>query len=240
MSTDKRTHTFGDDWEFRYRIDVSPPPSSRNEGEEYVRSLLAQRENECQSLRRDLLVLYRSTGRLGDALTMSNKLLTHARNVDQRCEALFILGQTLERTQDWESAIGFFEAAKECGTTSDTYAYFIENNIGYCLNQLGRFTEAQGFLRSAIIVDPERANAYMNYGLSCEGLMHFGEAADSYAKAVRADAADPSALHHLDDLVARHPGVLKEVPDLEQQIIRCRAAVAYAMLEWEKELRNLV
>jgi tetratricopeptide (TPR) repeat protein len=238
MQAQRRTHRFGDQWEFSYRIDLSSRTSNPEDAEENLRDLLAYYEKECQSLRRRLVKHCRSAGRVGDALVIAKEFLNQAHGEDERCEALFLVAHTMQFAQDWELAIGFYVEARECGTRKEAYPYFIENNIGYCLIQLGRFAEAQECLKRAIGMAPAYPHAHRNLGVSYEGLQHFSEAASAYVDAIRADAADPSALQLLTKLIVRHPGVLKRISDLEEQVIRCRAAVAYAQLEWEKDLQN--
>jgi tetratricopeptide (TPR) repeat protein len=63
---------------------------------------------------------------------------------------------------------GQFEAACRCyaAVTADLLEgeerYFALNNLGYCLNRLGRHVEAEGICRRAIATDPKPFNAHKN------------------------------------------------------------------------------
>ena len=54
---------------------------------------------------------------------------------------------------------------------------------------------------------------------------NLGPAGGGTHVAVRAEARDPRALKHLEDLVAAHPEIVEEIPDLLEQVEACRTAV---------------
>jgi tetratricopeptide (TPR) repeat protein len=95
------------------------------------------------------------------------------------------------------------------------------------MNQLERYSDAEKDLREAIRLDPSRANAFKNLGLSLEGQGRFGDAARSFISAVRADASDPRALKHLEELAGQHKEAYADIPDLDYQVFKCREAVEY-------------
>jgi tetratricopeptide (TPR) repeat protein len=159
---DRITHTIGGEWKFGFRT-VAPGPASPSGGEEAEKpllSLLAALEERCQELRFELVHHYRCNGQLVDALAAAKDCLDHARSTKGRYEAYFHLGLLMEQQQDWRSGVAWYEAAKESGTNRDFMMYYIYNNLGYCLNQLGRFEGSQPLFRMAAQIDPLRANAY--------------------------------------------------------------------------------
>ena len=119
---------------------------------------------------------------------------------------------------------------------SDTFCeYFVYNNIGFSLIQLQRYIEAENCLRKAIELDSSRANGFKNLGLSLEGQGRFSEAAWNYVAAVKANASDPRALAHLEELIACHKEIFGEMANLSYHFNLCRQAVAFAA---EKNKRN--
>jgi tetratricopeptide (TPR) repeat protein len=112
---------------------------------------------------------------------------------------------------------------------ADIERYYLHNNIGFALNQLERYAEAELHLREAVRLDADRPNAFKNMGLSLEGQGKFGEAALCYIAATRADASDPRALKHLEELAKRHKEAYADVADLDYQLFKCREAVEYAL-----------
>jgi tetratricopeptide (TPR) repeat protein len=107
-------------------------------------------------------------------------------------------------------------------------AYLINNNMGYCLNFAGRYQEAEPYCRKAIAINPERHNAYKNLGISLEGQGRIAEAAQCYIIAVHANAYDPRALRHLEDLIENNRGILTEINDMKDHLEGCRKAVKAA------------
>jgi tetratricopeptide (TPR) repeat protein len=86
---------------------------------------------------------------------------------------------------------------KASSSQSSWVGYFLNNNLGYSLVQVGLFEEAEPYLRAAIEIDPQRQNAYKNPGLSLQGQRRYSEAAISYLESVKTCPADPRAFKHL-------------------------------------------
>lgn len=229
MDDDPISQSLDDGWAFSFRSGGNQIIPSGKDAEEYLHSLLAARTRECQRVRLELLRFYRSAARAADALAIAREYLAQGVSNDEKSEAYFHLGQTMEGVRDWESAIRWYRLARASGTSSQTYLYFIHNNIGFSLNQLGRYRESADELQSAMVIDPSRANAFKNYGLCLEGQGRFAEAAHMYIDGIRADAADPRALTHLEDLMRRHGEIRAQIPELDEEVVRCKAAIAFAV-----------
>ena len=103
---------------------------------------------------------------------------------------------------------------------TDTW-YFLNNNLGYCLNQLGSYEEAEAFCRAAIAFQPRLYNAHKNLGVSLAGQGRLVEAAHSYLEAAGRAPGDTRALGHLVDLLAQHPDVGREHPEILQAAQEC-------------------
>jgi tetratricopeptide (TPR) repeat protein len=103
--------------------------------------------------------------------------------------------------------------------------YFINNNLGYSLNMLGKFDEGEPFCRAAICIDAQRPNAFKNLGIACRGQGRYIEAADCFVKATQVDASDSRSLKLLEELIEQHPELSF---DFGSQIELCRHAVQLA------------
>ena len=104
--------------------------------------------------------------------------------------------------------------------------YFIHNNLGYSLNQVGEHQAAVRYLEIAVQIDPARPNAHKNLAIALEGQKRFAEAAKSYVRATEITPRDSRALMHLEEMVSANPSVLEEIPELQESLSFCREAVA--------------
>ena len=216
-------------WIFNFRrsMPVDGEPMTFEEAE---RDLLARLEDpgeDAHSLRLDLVTFYGSSGYVEEAMRYAEEYLAESTDETEKAEMIFHQGQLMELAQDWESAVRYYSKALEIASRVELDRYFLYNNLGYSLNQLGRYAEAEAHLKEAIRIDPGRANAFKNLGLSLQGQGRFADAAQSFISAVRANAADPRALLHLEALAERHKELYVDIPDLEYQIFKCREAVEY-------------
>lgn len=218
-----------DEWLFNFRRHphIEGKMMTAEEAEKHLLAKLKDPTESQQSARLELVRFYRSTCRAVDAMCYAEEYLANTTDLEEKAEAYFHLGQAMEHVKDFESAFRFYTKSLEFEPRTRFYWYFIHNNIGFSLNQLKRYSNAEKYLREAISIDPSRANAFKNLGLSLDGQSRFVEAAESFIAAVRADASDPRALMHLEDLSEHHNELYAEMPDLSYKIHKCREAVTY-------------
>jgi len=181
-----------------------------------------------------LAYYYGRTGHQQMALKYLERLIANTDDPEKRAEYYLNMGGNMEGLENYEAAISFYSLAFSLEPEGTLTWYLINNNLGYCLNQFGRFAESEGYCRSAIKIDPERHNAYKNLGVSLVGLGQYAGAARNFIKALRANAADPRALKLLEQLFAEHPEIATEIPDIDAQIQRCQEAVK-AVAEYRKK-----
>ena len=215
-------------FQFRKRPPLDDVSAAFEDNERGLLAKLNDPEENHQDARYDLMVLYSSAGRKAEAMHYAVEYLAHCQDPKDAGIMRFCQGHIMEHVEDWEAALLFYMEALELYPQDLYYLYFIHNNIGFTLNQLGRHSEAEPYLRTAIWIDPSRANAFKNLGLSLEGQGRFVDAAWSYISAVRADAADRRALRHLEEMVERHEELYAEIPALGYHIAKSREAVQYA------------
>lgn len=175
-----------------------------------------------------LSTLYAQSGRLEEAEACILQLLEINKHPKGAALHFFQLGQLGEKRDDFERAERFYRRALEVGPDDTEINYFIHNNLGFSLNELGRFAEAEPFLREAIRTNPHLPNAHKNLGLCLWRLGRHTEAAESFIMATRVEAADGRSLKHLEQLFAEHPEIAKVIPDFDSLLAACRAAVAEA------------
>jgi tetratricopeptide (TPR) repeat protein len=134
----------------------------------------------------------------------------HLESPSHSAMSLFVLGQLMENERRYAAAARCYAQALQF-ETDDEWTYFMNNNLGFSLNQVGRFKDAEGYCRAATRIDPLRHNAWKNLGVAFTGQGLFPEAAAAFITAVRACPRDGRALGHLDELMAAHGDVVARV-----------------------------
>lgn len=134
------------------------------------------------------------------------------------------IGTVYERARDYRSAAERYKAAFTLPKEEDETWYFLNNNLGYSLNQLGRCAEAEGYCRAAIGIDPQRHNAHKNLGIALQGQERYSEAAACFLHAALISPQDPRSLRHLDELLREHlKEVEKDIPAIGEKFIAAAA-----------------
>lgn len=220
-----------EEWDEQLQM-PQPAPQGDAEDEQDVEQLLRKklvryRDEYCQTLWK-LAWLCSRSGRLRQAVAYIQEILAIADDPDIAATCYLTLGQFMEQVREYRAALAFYAQAYALEPVEPNTAYYVHNNLGYCLNRLERYEEAESYLRAAIEIDPKRQNAYKNLGVSLEKQGRCAEAAQCYIQGIEADASDARALWHLEELVSDHPEVAQAIPDLFLQLERCRAAVQAA------------
>ncbi len=213
---------------FRRRRRIEGEPMLFEEAEQYLLKKLSDPNGDPHEAKLELVRFYCDFGHEAEAMRYAEEYLAESTDPVEIAMMVFHQGQIMEHLKDWDSAIRFYARALELSSHLEIDRYFFHNNIGYSLNQVKRYAEAEPYLREAIRLDPSRANAFKNLGLSLQGQRKLTDAAWSFIAAVRADAADSRALKHLEELAEQHKELYADIPDLEFQISKCQEAVEYA------------
>jgi tetratricopeptide (TPR) repeat protein len=195
---------------------------SPEELEAGLKTLLADCERDRADLLRRLVAFYLHTGRPQAAVPYVERLLASSEEPADQAGFLLALGQLMEQVQDLEAAAGFYRRGLALEAGGPEVRYLLHNNLGFCLNRFGRHAEAEPLCLAAIAIAPDRYNAHKNLGVAWEGQGWYGEAARSYVRAVQRNPQDPRALHHLEGMLARHPEVAAELPELLEALEECR------------------
>jgi tetratricopeptide (TPR) repeat protein len=179
-----------------------------------------------------LAAFYSRCGRLEQAEECVLRLIELNQNPGGTAVHLLQLGQIAEKADDYELAASHYRRGLEAGPVQTHARYFLRNNLGYSLNRLHRFAEAEPLLREAIEIDPDQPNAYKNLGLCLWGLRCPDEAAVCFINATRVNAADGRALRHLEKLHRVCPDIADSIPAFDTLLQACREAVAETARHW--------
>jgi len=201
---------------------------SLEEAEKMLLTNLKKCEDAMESTVLDLVLLYCRLGQQEIAMQYLERLIAATVDPEKKAQYFLRMGQLMEQIRDYEGAITFYTQAFSLEPANNTVWYFINNNLGFCLNHFNRHVEAEPYCRAAIMIDPIRQNAYKNLGISLEGQGKFTQAAELYIKAVAVNPADPRAFYLLEDLVRQHQEIEFELPDIWIKIEKCREAVVLA------------
>jgi len=220
------------DEEIRYSVSfnrAAPPDFDGVDFEEAERALADRlsAERSVEALN-DLLWLYKTTGCEDRARACLEDLLEDEQDLEMRALYHVYAGQSSERTGKYDDAIKQYRAAMGLEPSAPFTAYYLHNNLGYCLNLNGQYEDGERLCRMAIRVDPSRPNAHKNLGISLAALGQLRAAADAWIAATRANAADDRALGLLESMLADRPELLQTYPELSARIADCRKAVAFA------------
>jgi len=124
-------------------------------------------------------------------------------------------GAYCEQARDYKNGVIFYSACVAVSFEDKQNKYFSLNNLGFCLNFVRRFDEAEKVLRQAIAFDPERYNALKNLGVSLEWQGQYEEAAECYLKAYNVSGGEPRSHLHLKRILDRYP-TLKKMPCFQE------------------------
>jgi tetratricopeptide (TPR) repeat protein len=155
---------------------------------------------------------YRGVNKIDAATELLQGFLKMSKDIERSAHCYLALGQIATDQERIEVALKYFTTALELAPKKRKVLYVLHNNIGFCLNRLGRFAEAEEHCRTAIDIDWTRASAYRNLGASLEGRKDLAGAAWALAEAVKADGSDNRARLLLERLVAAHPAIILRCP----------------------------
>ncbi len=153
----------------------------------------------------ELIHFYRVVEKNDLASTLINQMLAADESVENRALCYLVLGQIAEVREQYDTAIDFYTRGLTFRTPDKTTKYFLHNNTAYCLNVQEKYRAAENYCRWAIFINPARANAFKNLGISLAGQNNLVGAAWAYVEAMQAEPDDQRALHLLKKLIVDHP-----------------------------------
>jgi len=201
------------------------------ESEKELLACLQDTWGECQGTLWDLVKFCSRTGQQERAVGFVERLLELSDDLDERANCLVMLAQLREEMEDYDSAKACYEQALELEPLEDSTLYFIHNNFGCLLNQLGQFEKAEPHLERAISIEPLLLNGHKNLGIAREGLGRLEEAVECYINATLVEPYDARSLLYLENLLRRHPELFAKVLHLQNRLDRCREEVEIS--QWD-------
>jgi tetratricopeptide (TPR) repeat protein len=220
-----------------FRFELPRPPVgplvevSSHEMERLLFRKLAESENNPTLALWSLAQFYQRTGQHDKALARLRQLIPLLADPEEKARCMLALGQTMELTGRYPAAAGYYKQALALEPMHTWTWYFINNNLGFSLNVMEHFADAENYCRKALATDPNRPNAYKNLGISLAGQGHYNEAAQCFVAATQVNAADPRAFHLLLDLLKEHSELEY---DFETAAACCRKAVETAARKVEE------
>jgi tetratricopeptide (TPR) repeat protein len=128
-------------------------------------------------------------------------LLQYCGDREERAFCYMSLGQISEQEAQYALAMQYYSEGLKLGPEAKLVAYYLNNNMGSCLNAEKRYLEGERFCRAAIEIDSGRANAFRNLGISLEGQGDVVGAAWAYAEASGVNSSDVKAQRLLRRLI---------------------------------------
>lgn len=122
---------------------------------------------------------------------------------DFAARIVFRAGLMFEETSDYAKAALCYLTSINLHIAPPEQSYWKFNNLGYCLNYLKDFPEAEKQCRKAIELDGERHNAWKNLGIALEHQGKYTEAMDAYERSIKRAGPDERPRMHLDRLIQR-------------------------------------
>ena len=211
------------------------PPKGENlkaftsqETEDWLKKELEESGGNDVHILNQMFDFYSTINNYEQAISCAQRLLAISENTEEEISILVRLGVLGERVQNYSFAESCYRNALKLGIPANEKGYWVYNNLGYCLNMLGRHSEAEQFLKQAITLCPEYYNAYKNLGICHQGLGRYIDAVEQFIVSTHKNAADCRSLGHLESLIAEHPELYDKIPGLESKIKICMDAVAHA------------
>jgi tetratricopeptide (TPR) repeat protein len=214
-----------------FRFEIPRPPRgpvvelSNAETEKMLLDKLAGASADPRNALWELAQFYKLSGQHEKALVRLRELIERLPNPEDKANCVFTMGQAMEQVGDYAAAIRYYKEAEALEPTRTFTWYFINNNLGFCLNTLGKFVEGEKYCRRALEIDPKRPNAHKNLGLAFAGQERHREAAQCFVDATQANAADARAFRLLEELIKRHPELEYE---FQGDLDCCRKAIEVA------------
>ena len=210
--------------------DVSPHrPCTSSETEKRLLSALDESGGRDVQVLWSLGVFYSQAGHYEQATACIQRVIELIEDPERQAACFLALGQFQEQKGDYRAAAMRYQSGIALEPREQRTAYFLRNNLGFCLNEMREHEAAVPHLEQALEIDPARANAYKNLALSHQGTGNLRQAAELFIAASRWNAADPRSLHHLESLIEANPDLLVDVPGLQQDLEGCRNAVEEVM-----------
>jgi len=165
-------------------------------------------------------------GRETVAMRFAREMAGEIADLETRARWWLELGLAMERRNRFALSAHFYGEGAQLEPAHEDIAYWLFNNRGFALNQVGSYDVAEADCRRAIEINPLRHNAWKNLGVALEGRGLWPEAARAYLTAARANFHDGRALVLLEHMLGEHAAVVRSVdPDFDRKLAELKRAI---------------
>jgi tetratricopeptide (TPR) repeat protein len=161
---------------------------------------------------------YRGINKISEAIELLESFIKSNYGNENKAHCHLALGQIATDEKRFAGALEHFNSALALRPQKRKVKYVLQNNIGFCLNQLKRYVEAENYCRAAIDIDWTRASAFRNLGISLQGQGNFIGAAWVLMEAINAEPIDPRARQIVEQLLKAHPYLVLQCPWLSSSL----------------------
>ena len=137
---------------------------------------------------------------------------------ESRALIYFVLGQIAQADEKWALASEHYENGLCLLPKERDTAYFLRNNLGYCLNAQGLYSAGERYCRQAIEIDCEQQDAFKNLGVSLYGQGDLKGAAWCWVEGIKVDPSNGEAQKLLDQLLTKHPALKAECAWIQREL----------------------
>ncbi len=203
-----------EEWKFRYAV-PQPPPGvqvqlTAEEAEKMLLARLADPKEDRKDSLWELARFYCAVKRYDDAVNRLREIIAATDDVEDKAGCVLAMGQTMEQAGNYQAAVRFYREAFALEPMRTHTWYFINNNLGFCLNTLSSPAEGEKFSRAAIDINPHLPNGHKNLGISLAAQGRYREAAQCYIQATKTNASDARSLRLLQELLTEDAGLRAE------------------------------
>jgi tetratricopeptide (TPR) repeat protein len=156
-------------------------------------------------------------------------ILQYTSSIDWQAACHLRLGQFAEQARQYDVAYKHYGQGLVLNPERQDVAYFLHNNMGFCLNFKGRYKESEAVCRRAIEINSQRANAFKNLGVALSGQGDRLGAAWAWIEATKADPRDVRSFNFLVQLLTDHPDLDSQFPGVLKELDACENVVASSM-----------
>lgn len=179
-------------------------------------------ESDYREMVGELASFYIKTGRHDIATAFTQAIAEFIVDFEEQADWYLRLGELAEQKQDYDAACNHYAKGLALEPASKAAAYFLHNNLAYCLNLRGEHVEAEHLCRTAIAIDSRTANAFKNLGIALAGQSNVLGAAWAWIEAIKVNARDTRSLMLLEQLIAEHPEIVSQLAGNWQEVESCR------------------
>lgn len=203
-----------EEWQFRYAVPPPPPgvqiQLTAEEAEKMLLARLADPKEDPKDSLWELARFYCAVKRYDDAVNRLREIIAATDDVEDQAGCVLAMGQTMEQAGNYHAAVKFYREAFALEPMRTHTWYFINNNLGFCLNTIGSPAEGEKFCRAAIDINADLPNGYKNLGISLAAQGRYREATQCYVQATKVNASDARSLRLLKELLAGHAELWEE------------------------------